>query len=585
VLYRSIDFGTTWAPWGASTFRSPCDIVVVPDSAAIVQVADGTTGSGQGQIFRSTDGGVTWSLRWTNPFIGAGSEVPGLSCSRLRNGTTLATNWSTGGVERSTDFGSTWPVVANTNYSWGTDIAHDDPNVVMYGVFGGSRSFLSLDGGATFSNSDSTHLPNANYSLFLPDRGLMLAEQNNGLWKMDFTYAFTPGGAQGVTVTAPNGGESWAAGSVHSITWNAAAIALAHLEYRRSPADPWVAIADVEGYRGSYAWTIPANATTQAQVRVSDAWDAAPADLSNATFTITVTPALALLTPNGGETWPYGSQHAIRWTSVLVDSVALDLQATPGAAWTEIVPTFPAAGGSWTWTLPNLSTSVARVRVRQRGGALLDAGDGLFKITVPSWLASPDPIDFGPTLVGATNVTPIQLRNSGSGALTLTAVTSTNPDIHPGRTTLTIGPGAIDTLGIFYSPTAVGPDTSQVEITTNDPGSPHVIQVTGSGTTNTASGFGRPAVLALSPNHPNPFAGSTWIAYDLPVESDVALEVFDLHGHRVATLARGIEPAGQHRVRFGDPGDGTGERLAAGVYFVRLRVGPRSLTRKMLHVP
>jgi hypothetical protein len=45
-------------------------------------------------------------------------------------------------------------------------------------------------------------------------------------------------------------------------------------------------VALVEGYLGTYSWTVPQDETTDARVRVSDAWDASPIDASTTTFTI-----------------------------------------------------------------------------------------------------------------------------------------------------------------------------------------------------------------------------------------------------------------------------------------------------------
>jgi hypothetical protein len=92
-----------------------------------------------------------------------------------------------------------------------------------------------------------------------------------------------------------------------------------------------------------------------------------------------------------------------------------------------------------------------------------------------------------------------------------------------------------------------------------------------------------PRAFALGQNMPNPFARSTAIQYALPVEAFVTLEVFDLHGHRVATLVRGIQPPGRYTVPFG-ANRSDRERLGSGVYFYRLQAGGHSVTRKMLRL-
>ncbi len=82
-----------------------------------------------------------------------------------------------------------------------------------------------------------------------------------------------------------------------------------------------------------------------------------------------------------------------------------------------------------------------------------------------------------------------------------------------------------------------------------------------------------PSAIALLPNAPNPFTGATRLRYELPEPSTVTLQVFDLLGRRVASLADGEQPAGRHEMTF------DGSRLATGTYFVRLQVGAEVQTR------
>jgi hypothetical protein len=68
----------------------------------------------------------------------------------------------------------------------------------------------------------------------------------------------------------------------------------------------------------------------------------------------------------------------------------------------------------------------------------------------------------------------------------------------------------------------------------------------------------------LCPNHPNPFNSQTVIRYEIASPGQIRLQVFDLLGRRVATLAEGFQQPGAHIVRF----DATG--LASGTYFYSL---------------
>ncbi len=92
-----------------------------------------------------------------------------------------------------------------------------------------------------------------------------------------------------------------------------------------------------------------------------------------------------------------------------------------------------------------------------------------------------------------------------------------------------------------------------------------------------------PATLGLGPISPNPVTGATRIAFDLPAPDRISLDVYDVAGRRVRTLLDGALDAGTHEVKwFGR--DRAGRRVAAGVYFVRLSVRNRVLTRKVVVV-
>jgi endonuclease/exonuclease/phosphatase family metal-dependent hydrolase len=99
-----------------------------------------------------------------------------------------------------------------------------------------------------------------------------------------YNWAGTPAS---VTVTAPNGGESWAGGTVHNVTWTSSGVSNVKLEYTLDGGSTWSTIvASTPASAGSYAWTVPGSASTNAKVRVSDTASSA-LDVSDAAFTIT----------------------------------------------------------------------------------------------------------------------------------------------------------------------------------------------------------------------------------------------------------------------------------------------------------
>ncbi len=89
------------------------------------------------------------------------------------------------------------------------------------------------------------------------------------------------------------------------------------------------------------------------------------------------------------------------------------------------------------------------------------------------------------------------------------------------------------------------------------------------------------APFSLHPNRPNPFDLATEISFDLPTAARIDLEVLDVAGRKVRSLAGGVLSAGPHRVTW-DGTNAASERVAAGVYFFRLESEGASEIRRMV---
>jgi hypothetical protein len=81
-----------------------------------------------------------------------------------------------------------------------------------------------------------------------------------------------------------------------------------------------------------------------------------------------------------------------------------------------------------------------------------------------------------------------------------------------------------------------------------------------------------PVVNRLASVHPNPFNPAATVAFELATPQEVRLEVFDLRGRLIRTLADEALPAGHHE-RMWLGADATGRSMASGVYVVRLIAG------------
>lgn len=73
----------------------------------------------------------------------------------------------------------------------------------------------------------------------------------------------------------------------------------------------------------------------------------------------------------------------------------------------------------------------------------------------------------------------------------------------------------------------------------------------------------KPRVYALHPAFPNPFNPSTQIKFDLPEDSFVSLNAFDVLGRKVGEITNGNYAAGYHSATW------DASKVASGVYFAR----------------
>jgi hypothetical protein len=90
-----------------------------------------------------------------------------------------------------------------------------------------------------------------------------------------------------------------------------------------------------------------------------------------------------------------------------------------------------------------------------------------------------------------------------------------------------------------------------------------------------------PSVFELSQNYPNPFNPLTVIRYSLSRRSPVEIAVFNVLGQEVKRLENSLQPAGVYETTW-DGTNRTGEKVASGIYFYRIKAGDNVETRKML---
>lgn len=127
-------------------------------------------------------------------------------------------------------------------------------------------------------------------------RAIGNAVNNNGsedagdIWNWMTVQTLTvsaPGGS--ITVSAPNGGESWCGGTSQNITWTSSGVTTVKIELSSDGGSTFSSLATgVTASAGTWAWNIPSGqqAGNQYKVKITDESNASVNDLSNANFTI-----------------------------------------------------------------------------------------------------------------------------------------------------------------------------------------------------------------------------------------------------------------------------------------------------------
>jgi len=249
-----------------------------------------------------------------------------------------------------------------------------DSFIIWYSVDSG-YNWIAFD---TIGNSQS-------YDLYLPNRGwhyecnIAVSDadsDNRPISKLDYTFYVTHDTLYPVT---PESGAWIYAGQQQSVEWNYSGFSSNNiiLQYSTDKGENWKHIASTPN-DGDYLWDIPAYESSlinELQIRFRD---------SNNLNTLGVLTGLTLVGlklefPNGGETLYVGSGEYISFsTADPYASEVVDAYIST-SNWNDSVHVGSGSGwGGWTWTVPNLISPNARMRIW--GGNAYDESDASFTI-------------------------------------------------------------------------------------------------------------------------------------------------------------------------------------------------------------
>ncbi|MDD2650148.1 MAG: C25 family cysteine peptidase [Candidatus Cloacimonetes bacterium] len=90
-----------------------------------------------------------------------------------------------------------------------------------------------------------------------------------------------------------------------------------------------------------------------------------------------------------------------------------------------------------------------------------------------------------------------------------------------------------------------------------------------------------PIALNLHQNYPNPFNPTTSIAFEIPKEGEVSLEIYNIKGQKVKTLVAHNLAPGNHKVTWNGT-DEQNKQVSSGIYFYKLNFEQQQMMKKMI---
>ena len=90
-----------------------------------------------------------------------------------------------------------------------------------------------------------------------------------------------------------------------------------------------------------------------------------------------------------------------------------------------------------------------------------------------------------------------------------------------------------------------------------------------------------PKSIVIKAIYPNPFNPHTTIVFSLPRKTHVHLAIYNVRGALVKTLIDGLESEGENVITWNGLNE-YGARVSSGVYFCRLKMSGKAISKKMV---
>jgi hypothetical protein len=302
--------------------------------------------------------------------------------------------------------GEIWPGGTNQQIKWRT---------VGTG-FDRYRLLLSRNGGSTYTDTiahnvaptETTYnwlVPTINYTTcrvmvqMLDTSSLVILQDTSD---GNFTIQTT------VTMVSPNGGEIWPGGTNQLIKWRTVGFARYCILLSRNGGSTYTdtIVRNVTLIESTYVWLTPVMNITTCRILVQmldTLGSVISQDASNTNFTIQTLPTV--VSPNGGEICPGGTNQLIKWRTVGFARYRILLSRNSGSTYTDtIAHNVAPTETTYNWLVPTINSTTCRVMVQMldTSGFVIsqDTSDGNFTIQTAVTVVSPNGGEIWP---GGTN--------------------------------------------------------------------------------------------------------------------------------------------------------------------------------------
>ncbi|MFC2086522.1 Ser-Thr-rich GPI-anchored membrane family protein, partial [Bacteroidota bacterium] len=193
-----------------------------------------------------------------------------------------------------------------------------------------------------------------------------------------------------ITVTYPNGGETWYLGFMHNISWNSPGFSdnvrvelhnntgLYHTIFSNTTDD------------GSQNWTVLEQVTpgSNYRIKIINVNNSNQYDFSDISFNIIeyFDPTISVNSPNGGEIWNTGQSYNITWTSQdITGNVKIELYKS--GSYNSTIHSNTSNDGSYSWSVPAGQTNGSDYKITITSiddPGINDQSDSYFTILTPN---------------------------------------------------------------------------------------------------------------------------------------------------------------------------------------------------------